>query len=403
MTAARLLDGLRVLDLAGEGLAYAGRMFADLGADVVLVEPPGGSTARHVPPLATTSSGDIVSAHFAYMAAGKRSLTLDLDSRTGGDLFRKLLAQADVLLASPPRGELDVAGLDWTGLNALNPRLVVTALTPFGLRGPRRRWLGSDLVGWASSGVLPSVGDPDRAPLVPAGGLAYATGALNAAMGTMLALRSRRRTGRGQLVDISLQEAVISVSLEAGPLVHMETGTRGGRTGRRRDTPPIGHYRASDGAVSIVAYMPWQWDALAEWIREETGNEEITLDVFKGTPNGRTPFAEIVDPWIEALTSRYTKQQFFEEAQRRGIPAAPVNSLDDLLVDPHLQATEAWRDVDDPVLGRVRHPRPPISFDGEAGNVTTFPAVGQHTRAVLTDLLGLTEQDMRALRVEGVV
>ena len=111
----------------------------------------------------------------------------------------------------------------------------------------------------------------------------------------------------------------------------------------RRATPPIGQYRTTDGAVSIVGYQPWQWDALASWIAEETGNDVITLDTFGGTPAARAPYVEAIDAWIEELTTRYTKQEFFEEAQRRGIPVAPVNSIADLLADPHLEATQAWQ------------------------------------------------------------
>ncbi len=225
--------------------------------------------------------------------------------------------------------------------------------------------------------MLPFVGDPDRAPLSPAGGLAYATASTNAAMGTVLALRTRTTTGRGQVVDISAQEAVMSVALEVGPYMVMETvSMRHERTGMRRATPPIGQYRTKDGAVSIVAYTPWQWDALAAWIAEETGNDAVTLDTFGGTPAARSPFADAIDAWVEELTMRYAKQDFFEEAQRRGIPAAPVNSIADLVDDPHLEATDAWRFVDDPDLGTVRYPRPPIRIDGDAGGVGRDPGAG---------------------------
>ena len=167
-----------------------------------------------------------------------------------------------------------------------SPELIYTSVTPFGLTGPRRRWRGSDLVGWASSGALPTIGDPDRAPIAPGGGLAYMTGALNAAMGTMLALMARRNGSGGQLVDVSLQEAVLSVTMEAGPLVVLEGGFDMERTGKRRRTGPLGHYATKDGAVSIVAYMPEHWRTLAEWIREETGVEEVTSEEFARHADG---------------------------------------------------------------------------------------------------------------------
>ena len=165
-----------MVDLAGDAAAYTGRMFADLGADVVLVEPPGGSGSRQVP------------AHFAFMHAGKRSVTTDLAQTRGRELFSRLVTTSDVLVTTAAVGDMEALDLGYETLHRLVPRLVYTSVTPFGLTGPRRRWRGSDLVGWAASGALPSIGDPDRAPLAPGGGLAFMTGALNAAMGTLAAL-----------------------------------------------------------------------------------------------------------------------------------------------------------------------------------------------------------------------
>ncbi|MET0578248.1 MAG: CoA transferase, partial [Ilumatobacteraceae bacterium] len=200
------------------------------------------------------------------------------------------------------------------------------------------------------------------------------------------------------------QEAVMSVALEAGPYMVMETvSIPYERTGMRRSTPPIGQYRTKDGAVSIVGYMPGQWDALASWIAEETGNDAITLDTFGGTPAARSPYVEAIDAWIEELTTRYTKQDFFEEAQRRGIPVGPVNSIADLVADPHLEATEAWRFVEDPEIGTIRYPRPPIRVDGDAGDVGRIPSVGQHTDEVLRDALGMTPIEIAGLRASGTI
>jgi benzylsuccinate CoA-transferase BbsE subunit len=403
MTDLDLLGDVRVLDLAGEATAQAGRMLADLGADVVLVEPPGDSPARRTPPLVTITSGDVVSAHFAYTAAGKRSVTIDLDAVRGQDLFHQLVSMSDVLLTDAAVEELEGVGLDYATLHRQHPRLVYSSLTPFGLTGPRRRWRGSDLVGWATSGAMPSIGDADRPPLAPGGGLSLMAGALNATMGTVAALMARDDSGAGQLVDISVQEATMSVAMEVSPMVVLEGGFDQLRTGRRKEGGPLGHYATQDGAVSIVAYMPEHWRILAQWVHDETGVEEILADEFAGTPIARLPYAELIDLWIEGLTTRYTKRAFFEEAQRRGITVAPVNSARDVLDDPHLDATAGWTDYADPGVGTLRVPTPPFHVDGATATIGDVPAHGEHNAAVFAGLLGLSEDDVLALRTDGVI
>ncbi len=288
---------------------------------------------------------------------------------------------------------MEAVGLGYDDLHECNPRLVYTSVTPFGLTGPRRRWRGADLLGWASSGAMPSIGDPDRAPLAPGGGLSHMAAALNAAMGTMVALMARDDAGGGQLVDISVQEATVSVAMEVSPMVVLEGGFTQQRTGKRKGAGPLGHYATQDGAVSIVAYMPEHWRILAEWVREETGVEEITADEFAGTPIARFHYAELIDLWIEGLTIRYTKQAFFEEAQRRGITVGPVNSASDVLHDAHLDATQGWAEYDSPDLGMLRVPTPPLHLDGRTAVVGDVPRLGEHNRTVFVDELGLTDDD----------
>ncbi|MFI5054355.1 MAG: CoA transferase, partial [Acidimicrobiia bacterium] len=289
-----ILDNLRVLDLSGPALAYAGRMFADLGADVILVEPPGGTALRSHAPLVRIDAGSAVSAHFAFMAAGKRSIAVDTAIGPGRAVLDRLVAVSDVALVPDDIDEQRAQGLDPTRLRALNERLVVTSVTGFGNSGPRRHWRSADLIGWATSGAMYGIGNPDRPPVAPGGGLAHAAGALNAALGTMLALRARQRSGNGQAVDISLQEAVMSVAMEAGPLYALE-GQPQARSGPRR-LGAHGMFPVKDGNVELVAFLPTQWDAMAQWISDELGIEEATSDAFRG-PSARFEFRELIESW----------------------------------------------------------------------------------------------------------
>ncbi len=395
------LTGIRVLDLAGEPLARAGRVLADLGADVVLVEPPGGSPCRRVPPLVTTASGQEISPYFVSTAAGKRSITLDVRTPRGYDLFGRLAAGADVVLVSDDPEVLRSRRLDHASLRALNERLVYTSLTPFGLSGPRRRWAGSDLVAWASSGALAGIGDPDRRPVAPGGRLAYAAGSLNAVAGTVIALLARRRGRGGQVVDISLQEAVLSVTMETGPLFTIEGGSQA-RVGPRRATAS-GLFATKDGLVELDPYMPGQWDSLATWISDDLGIEEATLDVFRGSKSVRVPFTELIDGWVEELAGRYGKQEFFLEAQRRGIPCGPVNEPADLLSDPHLAAVGAWVATEYPGAGPISQPRAPLRVGSEPLGAGAIPGVGQHNEEIYQGELGLTDADIATMRSHGCI
>ncbi len=394
--------GLRVVDLSDDLLALAGFVLSGFGAEVILVEPPGGGVARQVAPLAALPDGGTVSAHFLSTAAGKRSVTAALDRPEGAALVRALIDRADVVLCSADDDTLRRFGLAPAELMAANPRLIVTSLTPFGRTGPLSRWRGSDLVAWAASGALTPIGDPDRRPLAPGGSIAAAAGSLDAVAGTLLAVAARALTGRGQLVDISLQEAVLGITGESGPTFSLEdlTGVGARRVGRRRGAA-AGMFPTTDGWVELLPFMPGQWDALAEWIKEELGIEEATMDVFRGSVGVRVPYAELLDGWVEQLTSRYAKQDFLLEAQRRAIPTGAVNEPVDLLDDPQLAAVNAWSEAEVPGVGPLKWPRLPLRFDNQVLDTGPVPAVGEANDDVWGGLLGLAVDERERLAAAG--
>jgi crotonobetainyl-CoA:carnitine CoA-transferase CaiB-like acyl-CoA transferase len=198
------LDGVRVLDLTDGAGAMSGRLLADLGADVVLVEPPGGVRARSAPPLV-----DGVSLPFLTQNANKRSLQIDWSTPAGGEEVLALARAADILLESQTPGRLTVAGLGPEVLHAANPRLVITSVTDFGQTGPYRDWVGTDWVHLALSSVLSRSGNPGRPPLMPPGRLAAEHGAAQAAWASLVAYWWALETGQGEHVDVSLFEATV--------------------------------------------------------------------------------------------------------------------------------------------------------------------------------------------------
>lgn len=379
------LAGIRVVDIAGIEGAYGSKLLADLGADVILVEPPGGHAGRRMPPLAP--AGD-ESLWFAAFATSKRSVTLDLAGQSGRDVFRRMVATADVVYDTSRPGQLEALGVGWVDLSPDNPGLSWVSLTPYGRSGPRRSWRGSNLVGWASSGILITIGDPDRSPVVPGGPalLGYAIASLNAAAGALLAVRARALTGRGQMVDVSVQESLVAIAPEVGVPVYLDDLLARTRPGNRRPlVRPWGLYPCEDGWISILVLQPHHWVNFARWAHEVTGNDVVTDPAFNDLFT-RMEAIEVIDEWTEELTSRYTRREFFEEGQRRGVPVTPVMSAADLAADPHLEARGYWVTVDD-VRGNPRRlAGPPYRLSRTPWTARRAPFLGEHNEEVLSAL-----------------
>jgi crotonobetainyl-CoA:carnitine CoA-transferase CaiB-like acyl-CoA transferase len=317
------------------------------------------------------------------LSMGKKSVVVGDGDHSA---LRRLLDGADIVVTT---GNGSGPGGDerWPVREVLaaDERLIHVSITPFGATGPRRDWRGSNLIAFASSGILTTVGFPGEAPLVPGGPaqLACHLAALNAAAGALLALQSRRRTGRGQLVDISLQEACLWLSPETGMPVFLDDGVHRTRPGNRREVVrPWGLYPAKDGYVSFLIIQPAHWDAMARWIADVTGNDVLLEEVFRDL-SVRMQSMELCDEHTEELTRRFTKRELFLEGQRRSIPITPVNTMADLRDDPHLLAARFWLDVEHPKLGTVSMPGPPFRPQPWSMAVQRAPLLGEHTATYL--------------------
>ena len=365
-------SGVRVLELTGLTGAYATRIWASLGAEVIVVEPPGGHPLRHLPPFAPGHDGPDASLWWAFFAQGKRSVVVE----PGSDEYERLVASADVVIS-------DVDPTAGTPAPA-HDRQVFVAVSPFGLSGPRRGWHGSELVAWASSGIAFTIGFPDRAPVAAATPVQFASHvtSLFALNGAMLALRGVRRTGRGQLVDISMQECCLSLAPEIGVPMYLDDRVTRSRPGNRRPvTRPWGLYPTTDGFVSFLVIQPAHWRAMAEWIAEATGMDAVLEDAFNDMAV-RWEASEFIDDLTEQLTSSRTKLALFIEGQRRGIPITPVNTIGDLRNDPHLESAKFWRQSDHPVLGPLAGPGDPFRVNHGWWQSAAAPQLGQHTAAL---------------------
>jgi crotonobetainyl-CoA:carnitine CoA-transferase CaiB-like acyl-CoA transferase len=331
------LAGWRVVDLTTE-LGYASKLYADLGADVVLVEPPGGSPARRRPPCVGGRS-----LWFDYRNAGKTCVELDLDD--AGDLqqLARLLDDADIVFDDRPQGFWRARGLAWTQASSRWPDLVWCVVTPYGLDGPASDCAGSDLTAMASGGMAWLAGYEDTGPLVGDCGLATASAAQYAAVVALVAALGRANTGGGQLVDVSMQE-VVALGTETAPQFLEMKGVVRRRLGERARQAGIGVYPCADGHVFLYAAesgVGRGWNLLVQWLAESgVAGAEALLDpawqdnAVKAQPAQRERFAAV---W-QSFAAQRTRQSLFAEGQRRRIAIAPINHAVDVLADPHLRA-----------------------------------------------------------------
>lgn len=362
-------SGLRVVELTGLTGAYATRMWAALGADVVVAEPAEGHLLRHLPPFAPGHEGPEASLWWAFFGQGKRSVV----APPGSAARAELLAAADVVITDvDPATDEPVLAHD---------QQVVVAVSPFGLTGPKRGWKGSELIAWASAGIAFTIGFPDRAPLCPATPVQFASHitSLFAVNAAMLARRAVRRTGRGQVVDVSMQECCLALAPETGAALFLDDGLRRSRPGNRRAvTRPWGLYPCADGFVSFLVLQPAHWRAMAAWIAEATEIDGVLDEVFVDL-HVRWEVSDFIDDCTEQLTRPRTKLDLFVEGQRRGIPITPVNTIADLCQDPHLRGAGFWRDEQHPAFGPVPTPGAPFRVDHDWWHWATAPTLGAHT------------------------
>lgn len=374
------LTGVKVVDLSGLAGAYATRMMAALGAEVVKVEPPHGNPLRRMAPFIDGAAEPENSLWWAYLAMGARSVVLDVHDDADRTELSRLLADADVVVDDHGPDVLDDLGVGYETTKQSNPGVVWISITAFGLTGPKRSWKSSNLVAWAASGVLYTTGFEDQPPVVPAGPAQMGMHAtsLNAAIGAVMGLRGRRLMGKGQLVDLSLAEACLAIAPETGVPIFLDDKVHRVRGGNRRTlSRPFGLYPCSDGFVSILVLMPRHWEAIATWIHEVCDNESIIDPVFADmTVRGQT--MELIDSWVEELTTSMTLLDFFQEGQRRGIPITPVNTVATLAVDPHLDAVDYWTETELADATKVRIPGPPFRTNQDWWKLDRAPRLGEH-------------------------
>src|SRR5262245_16844915 len=415
---APVLSPYRVLDLTTARGLLCGQMLGDLGADVIAVEPPGGNAARRLGPFAGDVRDPERSLYWWAYCRNKRSVTLNIHTDEGRALLRRLVATADFLIESENPGTLGALRLGYADLAALNPRLVYVSITPFGQDGPRAQWLDSDLILLAAGGPLILMGDADRPPARLPVPQAYLHASAEAAVAALIAHHARVRSGEGQHVDVSAQQAValatqsyiLAVPWQAPEVQRVAGGLKNGPLTLRLLFP------ARDGHVAITflfgsAIGPFS-RRLMEWIHAEGGCDAAMRDkdwigYSQLLLSGLEPLTEFerVKDTIARFTSTRSKADLLAAALARGLLIAPVARLDEVVESPQLRARGYWQSLAHPEHGATyRYPGPFAQCS--ATPLTTRrrpPTIGEHNREIYGGELGLTSRELGALARAGAI
>jgi benzylsuccinate CoA-transferase BbsE subunit len=395
------LSGLRVLDLSDHRAQLCGRLLADMGADVIKIEPPGGDAARRIGPFLNDIPHPDRSLFFWLYNLNKRSLTLDIAQSHGAELLLSLAKSADLLIENYKPGHIHELGLGWEILHRLNPALILLSMAPFGQTGPYRDFEADDTVLTALSGMLYVNGFPRQKPVRPLGLQAYHSAAYYGAIGAMCALFARERDGNGQWIDLSMQEAAVAA------VEHVAGSYFGeGRIGPRRGTLHWSRYfrvgKCRDGYVMHCTLG--DWTSLVEWVAGDGKAQDLIepqwQDVLYRAQHADHLF-DVLDEWVKD----YARDELLERAQMLRLPYATVRNPEALFEDEQLLARGYFVPVEHPELGRTFHyPGAPYLFNGTPWRVYCRPPlVGEHTGEILHGELGLAPDRLSALAAEGVI
>ncbi|ODU29778.1 MAG: hypothetical protein ABT15_22800 [Pseudonocardia sp. SCN 73-27] len=371
------LAGLRVLDLADETGAHAGRVLAELGADVVKVEPPGGEPARLRPPWYTGTDGVRRSIAWAAQNIGKRSICLPLDRPDGRERLLALVAEADILVETDGLGRMAARGLGHDVLRAANPRLVHTSITPYGSDGPYCDYTAADITLQAMGAHAYVTGDPDRPPLSIAAQVAYAHGGAEGAAASLVAHYESLASGSGQHVDVSIEQCVVWTLLNSTMTWQLagRDDQRGGAYRKERGLDLVTRFvwECADGYVHFVPVggggghaRARSYDAMVRWMVESHFDDPIlTRYDWNGEDANRLRQEDydVLAAHIDEFLRSKTILELYDFAVRNRVLLAPAMSVQEILIDEHLRVRDVWRELRLPgVADPVRHPAPFARF-----------------------------------------
>lgn len=396
------LAGLKIVELAHDiGGEFAGLLLARLGAEVVKLEPAEGSPTRRVGPFAQGRSDADSSLNFWFYNSNKKSVTAEVASPQGRAALLGLLADADVFICTLQPKDLEAAKLDLAALTETYPRLIVLSVTPFGLTGPWADYKSSDLVALAAGGPLNSCGYDDHSipPIRPGGNQGYHSATSFAQIAVMLALLERQKSGRGELLDVSMHEAC-AVNVELAnpywfyPRVHVRRQTC--RHAQPSPTQPALFRCADDRYVyfALILSEPKAWNALVAWMESKGMAAQLSEPAFGEVAYRQAHFHEVQE-LVECFFLVQDSHDAYRDGQAAGLPIGVLNAPEDLFEDEHLKARGFFVDVEHDGLGKVAYPGPIYRFSSfEEVPRIAAPKLGAHTAEVLAAMAAKAREEV---------
>ena len=400
--------------MADEKGSYAAKILADMGADVIKIEPPSGDSSRFIAPFFHDIPDPEMSLYFFANNVGKRGVTLNLETTDGKEIFRKLARKADFIVESFPPGHMDSIGLGYTTLSKANPRLILVSITPFGQTGPYRDYKASDITIQAMAGIMSITGQPDHPPVRLGELQSYFVAGLWAALSALAAHLYREETGEGQHIDLSIRESILCCLYMGSPLwqyaKHHET--RMGHLILRGKAYQPEVWPCQDGyfAWRIMGgiYGAKDWQAWTEWANSK-GMGEALNEISNWAECDLSQITqEQYNRWGQAISDLarlYTREEFTKEATSRGIRAGGLAKVSEVIDNPQLKARDFWQEVEHPELNTsIRYPRSLFMCSrAQPFPRRRAPLIGEHNQEIYQQELGLSSEQLSQLKQARII